>query len=141
MSNHESKIRARSGASDEPNGGGTSFTMASRTSSTPWPLLALMRSAFSARSEKRVGNRLRFHALACVHHQQSSFAGGQRARNFVRKIHVAGRVDQIQPVLVAISRGVMEADALRFDGDSALALEVHGIAHLRGHFALGERAG
>ena len=35
----------------------------------------------------------------------------------------------------------MQADAFRFDGDSALALEVHGIEHLRRHFALGERAG
>jgi hypothetical protein len=33
----------------------------------------------------------------------------------------------------------MQADAFRFDGDSALALQIHGIEHLRGHFALGKR--
>src|SRR5882762_10484708 len=35
----------------------------------------------------------------------------------------------------------MEANAFRFDGDAALALEVHGIEELFVHFALGERAG
>lgn len=51
------------------------------------------------------------------------------------------RINQIQPVLVAVSCGVMKANAFRFDRDSALALEVHGVEHLRGHFALRERAG
>src|ERR1700690_909164 len=35
----------------------------------------------------------------------------------------------------------MEANALGLDRDSALFLEVHGIEHLRAHFALRERAG
>ena len=54
---------------------------------------------------------------------------------------MAGRIDQIQAVFVAVARGVMQANAFGFDGDAALALEVHRIEHLRGHFALGERAG
>jgi hypothetical protein len=35
----------------------------------------------------------------------------------------------------------MQANAFRFDGDAALALEVHGVEELFVHFALGERAG
>ena len=94
-----------------------------------------------ARGEKRVGDGLRFDALARVHDQQRAFAGGKRARDFVGKIHVAGRVDQVQAVFVAVARRVVQADAFGLDGDAALALEVHGVEHLRGHFALAERAG
>src|SRR5580658_5461325 len=35
----------------------------------------------------------------------------------------------------------MQANAFGFDGDAAFALQVHGVEHLRMHFALGERAG
>ena len=35
----------------------------------------------------------------------------------------------------------MEADAFGFDGDAALALQVHGVEDLLVHFARGERAG
>ena len=53
---------------------------------------------------------------------------------------MAGRVDQIQSVLVTVARGVMQPNALGFDGDAALALEVHGVENLRGHLTLAERA-
>ena len=49
-----------------------------------------------ARSEKRVRNGLRLNALARVDHQQRALARGKRARNFVGKIDVPRRVDQIQ---------------------------------------------
>ena len=45
-----------------------------------------------------IGQRLRLHALRGVHHQQRAFAGLQAARDFVGKIHVAGRVDQVELV-------------------------------------------
>ena len=51
------------------------------------------------------------------------------------------RVDQIKPVFVAVLRVVVQTDALRLDSDSALALQVHRIEHLRRHLALRERAG
>ena len=93
------------------------------------------------RGEECVGHRLRFDALARVHHQQRALAGRKRARNFVRKIDVPRRVDQIQPVLVPVPRVVMQANAFRLDGDAALALQIHGVEHLRGHLALREGAG
>ncbi len=93
------------------------------------------------RREKRVGDGLRLDALARVHHQQRAFARGKRARNFVGKIDVARRVDQVELVFVAVLGCVVQADALGLDGDAALALEVHRVQHLRAHLALAERAG
>jgi hypothetical protein len=43
-----------------------------------------------------VGQRLRFHALRRVHHQQRAFAGGQAAADLVGEVDVAGRVHQVQ---------------------------------------------
>src|SRR6266849_5270732 len=93
------------------------------------------------RGEKRIRNGLRFHALRCVNNQERAFAGREGARNFIRKIYVAGRVNQIQSIRISVFRFVMQADAFCFDGDAALALEVHGVEHLRVHLALGQRAG
>ena len=93
------------------------------------------------RGEERVGDGLRLHALARVHHEQRALAGGKRARNFVGKIHVPGRINQIQAIFVAIARGVMQANAFRLDRDATLALQVHRIEHLRAHLALRQRPG
>ncbi len=94
-----------------------------------------------ARCQERVGDGLRLDSLARVDDEQRAFAGGKRARHFVGEIHVAGRVDEVEAVLVAVFRGVVQANALGLDGDAALALEVHRVEHLRLHFALAERAG
>ena len=48
--------------------------------------------------EVSVGEGLGFHALACVDHQQRAFAGGQRARDLVAEVDVAGGVDQVELV-------------------------------------------
>ena len=45
-----------------------------------------------------VGQRLRLDALRRVDQQQRALAGGQRARDLVREVDVAGRVDQVQDV-------------------------------------------
>ena len=52
----------------------------------------------------RVRQRLRLDTLRRVHHQQRAFARGERARHFVGKIHVPGRVDQVELVGLAILR-------------------------------------
>ena len=92
-------------------------------------------------AKERIGDGLRFHALARVHDQQRAFARGKRARNFVGKIDVTGRVDQIELVFVPILRRVVKTNAFGLNGDAALALEVHRVEHLRAHLALAERAG
>ena len=88
-----------------------------------------------------VGERLRLDALAGVDHQQRALAGGERAVDLVGEIDVAGRVDQVEDVVLAVARLVVEADGLRLDGDAALALDVHGIEHLLHHLALLQPAG
>ena len=150
-------------------------TIASSTSGTPRPVLALMASACEASRptalfdhllgaldvgagqvdlvddgndlqpvidrDVGVGQRLRFDALRRVHHQQRAFARGQRARDFVAEVHVAGRVDQVELIGLAVLRRIHHAHRVRLDGDAALALQVHGVEHLRLHLTRRQRAG
>ena len=83
----------------------------------------------------RVGERLRLDALRRVDQQQRSLARGERSRDFVAEVDVARRVDQIEDVLLAVLRRVVQADRVRLDRDAALALEVHRVEHLRLHLA------
>ena len=86
-----------------------------------------------------IGERLRLDALRGVDHEQRAFAGGERAVDLVGEIDVAGRVDEVEHVILAVARAVVEPHGLRLDGDAALALDIHGIEHLIDHFARLER--
>ena len=92
-------------------------------------------------SKVRIGEGLSFDPLRGVDHQQRAFTGLQAPGDFVREIDVAGRIDQVQLVEIAVIGLVIQADGVSFDGDPALALEVHGIEDLLHHLALGEGAG
>jgi hypothetical protein len=83
-----------------------------------------------------IGDALRFDALRRIHHQQRTLAGGQRTRHFVREIDVARRVDEIQLIDLATGRFERQCHALGLDRDAALALQIHGIEHLRLHFPI-----
>src|SRR5439155_386791 len=48
-----------------------------------------------------VGERLRLHALRGVDHQDGALAGGQAARDLIGEVDVAGRVDQVEDVVLA----------------------------------------
>ena len=74
-----------------------------------------------------VGERLRLDALAGVDHQERALAGGERAVDLVGEVDVAGRVDQVEDVVLAVARAVVEPHGLRLDGDAALALDIHRI--------------
>jgi len=89
-----------------------------------------------------IGERLRFHALARVNDQEGALAGRQRPRDFVGEVDMAGRVHQIEDVILAVLGLVVQPDGLRLDGDAALALDIHGIEHLflARHFAIGQPA-
>ena len=91
--------------------------------------------------EVGVGQRLRLDALRRVDQQQRALAGGERARDLVAEVDVAGRVDQVEDVLLAVRGGVVQADRMRLDGDAALALEVHRVEDLRLHLTRLQRAG
>ena len=82
-----------------------------------------------------IGERLRLDALRRIHEQQGALTGGQRAGHLVREIDVAGRVDQIEDVLVSVSGLVVQAYGMGLDGDAPLALEIHRVEHLRFHLA------
>ncbi len=90
-----------------------------------------------------VGERLRLDALAGVDHQQRPLAGRQRPRDFVGEVDMAGRVHQVEDVILAVLGVVVQPHRLRLDGDAALALDIHGIEHLflARHFAIGQAPG
>src|SRR5690606_24875230 len=74
-----------------------------------------------------IGKRLRLHPLRGVDHQQRALAGGERAGDLVGEVHVAGRVDEVQHVVLAVAGVIFEPDCVGLDGDAALALDIHGI--------------
>ena len=87
-----------------------------------------------------VGERLRLDALRGVDDQERAFAGGQRPRHLVVEVDVAGRVDQVELIGLAVVGLVRELDRLRLDRDAALALELHVVEELVLHLARGDRA-
>ena len=87
-----------------------------------------------------VGKALGLHALAGIHDEKRSFAGRERAGDFVSKVDVAWGVDEVDLVDVAIFGLVVHGDGMGLDRDAAFALQVHGVEHLLLHFALSNRA-
>lgn len=51
---------------------------------------------------------------------------------------MAGRVDQVEVVDLAVLGLVVQGCGLRLDGDTALFLDVHRVQHLRLHVTLGQ---
>ena len=82
-----------------------------------------------------IGQRLRLDALGRIDQEQGTLAGAHRAADLVGEVDVAGRVDQVEDVVLAVAGRVFQADGLRLDRDAALALDIHRIEHLRGHLA------
>ena len=54
---------------------------------------------------------------------------------------MAGGVDQVENIGLAIVGDVMQAHGLRLDGDAALLLDIHIIENLFRHLACGEATG
>ena len=88
-----------------------------------------------------IGEGLRLDALGGVDDQQRTLAGGERARDFVGEVDMAGGVDEVEDIVLAVLGAVVQADGLRLDGDAALALDIHRIEHLLLHLARFEPAG
>ena len=83
-----------------------------------------------------VRKRLRLDALRRIDDEQRALAGRQAARNLIRKVDMARRVDEVELVLLAVLALVVQTHRLRLDGDAALALDVHVVEDLRLHLAL-----
>ena len=86
---------------------------------------------------------LRFHALRGINYQQRAFARGERTGDFVGEVNVAGGVDEIELLGLAVFGEIHHADGVGFDGDATLAFELHGIEDLlvTRHFTGAERSG
>ena len=80
--------------------------------------------------------RLRLNALRGVNYQHGTLDGLKTARNFVRKINVTRRVNQIKRIAF-----ILHANRREFDSDSLFALELHRVKQLRLHLALGDSTG
>ena len=77
-----------------------------------------------------VRDRLRLDALRRVDDEHGALAGGERARHLVGEIDVAGRIDQVELVLLARVRHVGQPDGLRLDRDALLPLQFHRVKDL-----------
>ncbi len=91
-----------------------------------------------------VGQRLRFHPLRSVHHEERAFAGCHAAGDLIGKIDMSRRIDQIQDIILAVRRLVPETNGVGLDGNAPLPLEVHVVQDLVGaccgHFPVGKRS-
>ena len=86
--------------------------------------------------EVAVGEGLGLDPLRRVDEQERALAGGEAARHLVAEVDVAGRVDQVEDVVLPV-----EAHVLGLDRDAPLALEVHRVEVLGPHVAGVDRAG
>ena len=84
-----------------------------------------------------VGDRLGLHALGRVDQKDRSLAGRQAARDFVVKVDVPRRVDQVELVDLTVER-VVDGHGPGLDRDSALALQIHIVEQLLAKLALGD---
>ena len=75
--------------------------------------------------------RLRLHTLTRIHDQQRALASSQRARHLVVEINMAGRVDQIEQVALALVL-IEERGSVCANGDAALLLHLQAVEHLPG---------
>jgi hypothetical protein len=77
--------------------------------------------------EMNVRHRLCFNALRGIDNQERAFARRKGARNFVGKIDMARRVEEVQPIGLPVLRAILHRYRMRFDRDPAFALQIHGI--------------
>ena len=88
-----------------------------------------------------VGERLGLDALGGVDHEERAFDGAHGAGDLVGEVDVAGGVDEVEDVGLAVLGGVVDADGVGLDGDAALALDVHRVEELLLHVAVGDGPG
>ena len=85
-----------------------------------------------------IGQSLSLHTLSRIHYQNGSVTGRKTPGHLIIKIHMSGRVNQIENVLFSVLRFVYNADRLGFDRDSTLSLQIHIIQYLSLHFPAGQ---
>src|SRR6185369_4755953 len=88
-----------------------------------------------------VGKGLGLDPLGSVNHQQSAFTGGQRAGHFIGKVNMAGSVDQVEYIIDAGVRAIIEPYGLGLDGNTPLPLQIHLVKELVLLIPVGNRSG
>ncbi len=88
-----------------------------------------------------VGEGLRLDPLGRVDDEQGALARRQAPADLIGEVHVPRRVHQVEDVIRAVLRAVIEPHRLRLDRDAALLLQFHIVEHLARHLARGEAAG
>ncbi len=77
-----------------------------------------------------IGQCLGLDPLRRIDHQDRALAGRQRPADLVAKINMAGRVEQVQLIGLAIPRDIVHADGLGLNGDALLTFQVHPVEQL-----------
>ncbi|OIQ68291.1 hypothetical protein GALL_501210 [mine drainage metagenome] len=88
-----------------------------------------------------VGQRLCLDTLRGIDHQQRPLHRAHRAADFVAKVNVAGRVDQVQHIGQPVVCHIINAHRVRLDGNPAFPLDIHTVQQLLFHVARGDSAG
>ena len=88
-----------------------------------------------------VSQSLGFNSLCRIHHKHGSVTGSQRPAHLIIKIHVAGRINQVENILFPVFGLVYGTYSLGFDGNAPLPFQIHIIQHLFLHFPAGQKAG
>ena len=91
--------------------------------------------------QQGIGEGLRLYPLRGVDHQDGPLTRRQTPRHLIGEVHVAGGIDEVELVLLAVLGQVVDAHRLSLDGDAPLALQVHAVEHLLTHVAFGDRVG
>ena len=89
----------------------------------------------------KIGQRLGLHPLRGIDHQDRPFAGLQGTADLVGEVDVAGRVDQVKLIRLAVAGGVVQPHSAGLDRDALLPFEVHIVEHLLLHLSFGDGAG
>ena len=163
-------MSARAGASGRRSGGGIRSTIASRTSSTPSPVLAEMRSTSLGVVADQVGDlrggavRVGLREVDLVHDRDDLEVVLDREVGVRERLRLdpLRRVDDEQRALAGLQRArhlvrevhvpgrvdqvqlvplPVHAHRLRLDRDPPLALEVHRVEQLLAHVAVRDRVG
>ena len=77
-----------------------------------------------------VGDRLGFDTLRCIDQQQGTLTGHERSADLVREVDMAGSVDQIETIPLAVLGIVEQRHGVALDGDSPLPFDVHRVQDL-----------
>ena len=73
---------------------------------------------------------LGFYALRRIDDENGPLTRGDCPRNLVGKVNVAGCIDKIENIVIAVFGRIRNTDSVAFDGYTAFPLYIHIVGHL-----------